>query len=314
MRATLQVIASPSRPRRIELRDGQAARFGRSEWADYGFREDTSLADVHFAVACLPAGCFLRHLALGQTTLVNDEAVVQDVRLRSGDRITAGRTTLTITVEGEAIVAPGSEHPSAAEEKPAGPERKSAADWQALAEYLELDPEAGALIKDPQSLDEWIGALVAEQRFVPAARLRANSLSGRAAVWWGCLCVELDGIGERLPPVQRAARDAARAWVATPSEPLRRQAETAADHARYRGTGGLLAAAAFWSGPSLAPAHLAPIPPDPRLPGQAITGTLVLASLDQSPKLAIRRWPRFLDLGQAVAAGEHPWPEPTTNL
>ncbi len=132
MRATLQVTSSPARARRVELRDGQAARFGRSAWADYSFPEDSRLAEIHFAVACFSGGCLLRHLASGQQTFVNRQSVT-DVRLRSGDQIVAGQTTWSVTIEGEAIVAPAEPGESRAAPESAPEEKPPETDWPALA-------------------------------------------------------------------------------------------------------------------------------------------------------------------------------------
>lgn len=307
MRASLQVIASPARPRRIELRDGQAARIGRSDWADYAFREDTGLADIHFVVACLHTGCFLRHLALGGATFVN-EAEVREVRLRSGDRITAGRTTFSVALEGEAIVAPAGDGSADTDAVEVDSAEKNADHWQALAELLELDPAACEAIRDPQTLDDWLDALSASQQFLAAARLRAHHLEPRAAVWWGLLAIRLHGVEDRLPATQKEALRACISWVADPSEPARYAAGDWAERLKFRGIGAKLAAATFWAGASLTPPHMAPVPPDPLLVGGTITTTLLLAAVDQSPKLATQRWPTYLELGKAVAAGEHPWP------
>ncbi|MFO0867311.1 MAG: FHA domain-containing protein [Pirellulales bacterium] len=312
MRATLQVISSPARARRVELRDGQAARFGRSAWADYSFPEDSRLADIHFAVACFSGGCLLRHLASGQQTFVNRQPVT-DVRLRSGDQIVAGQSTWSVTIEGEAIVAPADPAESGAATAAAPEEKPPETDWPALAEYLELDAAVLELLPESRQLEDWLDALAQAGEFRAAARLRAHHLDRRAAVWWGCLCAEFEGIRDRLPPGQQAAWAAARAWVITPTEPARWSAAAAAQKVRHRGVGGQLAMAAFWAGPSLVEERLPPVPPDPRLTGTAITGALDLAAIDQSPKLALQRWPVFLEQGRAVAVGKLPWPSPDAN-
>lgn len=308
MRATLQVVSSPSRPRRIELRDGQAVRIGRSEWSDFPFPQDLALAEVHFAVACLPGGCFVRHLAEGLQTFVNG-APVQDARLRTGDRIAAGRTTFLVAVEGEEIVSRGETRSDASSSgESAAPATFLAADWIALAELLGLDPAAAETAQDGMTADDWIAALTDAKLFLPAARVRAHLLDRRAAVWWACHCLETEGTIERIPAGQRAAYETARAWVISPTETLRRQAESAAISLRNRGIGANLANAVFWSGSTLGPIESDPIPPDPTLTGTAITNALLLAAIEQSPKLAAERWPRFLNWGQSVADGKLPWP------
>ncbi|MFO0905395.1 MAG: FHA domain-containing protein [Pirellulales bacterium] len=312
MRATLQVISSPARPRRVELRDGQAARVGRSEWADVPFPQDAALAEIHFVVACLPQGCYLRHLADGLQTFVNQQAV-QEVRLRTGDQIAAGRTRFAVAIEGEAIVARSSSAGDGVggelvDQGPAPPPTFTAAEWQALAALLALDPPAGELAQDGMSADAWIAALAAAKQFFAAARVRAHLLPRREAVWWGVSCVENEGVAARLPDAQRAGFEAARDWVSNPSEPQRRKCEAAALAVRNRGIGAHLANAVFWSGPTLGPIEAEPVPPDPLLTGIAVANALLLASIDQSPKLAPERWPKFLEWGQSAAAGKLPWP------
>jgi hypothetical protein len=163
-------------------------------------------------------------------------------------------------------------------------------------------------VKEGQKPDELIEVLVAEKEFVAAARLRAHFLPKRAAVWWGCLCVQVT-FGDALDVHQKKAWDAARKWVAVQNENARREAEAAAEAASFTGPGGLVASAAFWSGDSLAPRGLpTPVPPDPKLTGMGVHYALLISSVYQDSRLGPVRWQQFLGLAQSVKGEKIEWP------
>ena len=130
----------------------------------------------------------------------------------------------------------------------------------------------------------------------------------RHAVWWGILCVE-ETCAEQLPPQDRTAFDAAKIWVAEPTEIHRRRCEAAAGRTKYEAPGRWLAMAAFWSGESLTPADMPVVAPDDKLPGQGVTSSLMIASAFAEAKDPKQRYQAFLAKAPQVASGAIPLPE-----
>ena len=69
---------------------------------------------------------------------------------------------------------------------------------------------------------EFIRSLAASGAYRDAISCCAYLLPRREAVWWACQCVR--AAGKTLLPEERAALDAAEAWVKTPEEDLRQSA------------------------------------------------------------------------------------------
>lgn len=69
---------------------------------------------------------------------------------------------------------------------------------------------------------EFIRSLAAAGAYRDAVSCCAYLLPRREAVWWACQCVRAGGV--TLLPEERAALDAAEAWVRTPEEDLRQAA------------------------------------------------------------------------------------------
>ena len=77
-----------------------------------------------------------------------------------------------------------------------------------------------------------------------AVRLLAYALPEREAVWWGCMCVAHAACPSAA---ERAALDAAEAWVRCPDEAAARQAAWAAAACGHHLAGAWPALAAYWS-------------------------------------------------------------------
>src|SRR5579872_1008171 len=146
-----------------------------------------------------------------------------------------------------------------------------------VARPLSLSEDAIKQLSPSLTPRQFFDALVVAHLDDDAIRFLAAALPKREAVGWGVLCVK-DGIVKPVEPTASKALAAAEAWVKEPSEANRRNAETAAEAAGYGTVTGCLAAAAFWSGGSLTPSHLAPVPPKDELTGTAVVGAILLAS------------------------------------
>lgn len=307
MRATLQLFASQGLGRRFEVRQGQVARFGRTEWADFRIPDET-LADMHFSVECQVNGCVLRPLTANAAVAVNSQRVAKEVTLKNGDRVEAGHSILLVRLDGEVMVHAETETAPVVEE-PQGPARLTAADWAALLAYLEVDESARGVPQDGQTADEALDGLIAAEQYVAAGRLVAHWLGPRAAVWWGCCCLERLGLAT-LPTPQHAAWTAARNWALAPTEEHRRSAEQAMHECKGKGPGGALAVAAYCGGGSLAPPNNPePVPPDPRANGQSVTVALVIASVMGSATETPGRWLGYLESGRELLDGKTTVPD-----
>lgn len=86
------------------------------------------------------------------------------------------------------------------------------------------DEELRRLRETPEQL---LQRLVDQGALADAARFLAHALPGREAVWWGCMCVA-GTCGDHAPAAERAAVEAAEAWVWQPREPGRAEAAIAA--------------------------------------------------------------------------------------
>ena len=298
--ALFQLTPSGEIGRRYDVRDGSRVEFGRTDWADCCIRDDPAMAEVHFAVECRHDACLLTSLVHDRDTLVNDEKVDEAAPLRTGDRVTAGKTTFVVSLDGAPL--PTEVLGAAAA---ASADRPPATDFVELCKYLALDDALPLAAADPGlSRDAFLQRLVDAGRHAAAARLYAHWLPKRAAVWWGCLCVR-EACGPQLPTPQEAAWNAAKAWVEKPAEETRRRAEAALEAADDAGPGGMLAAAAFTAGDNIAPADSpTPVAPDPRLSGHSVKTALVYAAVAGDPRRAVERWRWFLILAQDITAGK----------
>ncbi len=318
MQLTLQITAGPHAGRKVLLRSGQVARIGRTEWADFSFPQDAALADVHFAVQCQLHGAKIRKLAADKPLAVNAQEVTE-AELHPGDTISAGnskfivafdgqaapsggKTTDTLaTISGGAFVAAG----AAAASAPAEPKEPTALE---IAEHLQMSDDVKEVAASVKTGPELVARLSAKGQFAKAVRVQAHLLPKRQAVWWGVHCVE--EFAEQLQPQERTAFDAARIWVADPTETHRRRCEAAAGRTKYDGPGSWLAMAAFWSGGSLTAPDMPAVSPDEKLTGQGVTSSLMIASVLGDPGQAKQRYQAFLMKAPQVASGAIPLPSP----
>ena len=126
-----------------------------------------------------------------------------------------------------------------------------------------------------------------QQLYGPAVRFLAHALPKREAVWWACRCLRaIEGSG--FPLHDKRAVGAAEQWTVEPSEDHRRTAGTAADATKHETAAGWAAAAAFWSGGSIAAPGEAEVPPKETLTAQAAVVAISLAASIEPRKMAQR--------------------------
>ena len=313
MLVVLHTKSRHGRAQRIQLRSHQVAKFGRSEWADYSFSNDTVMADMHFEVRCIAEGCRLLNLDREAVTLVNGEEITGPVFLKNGDELQAGTTVLTVTIEGAAQKQTVEAEADLPEPSDSGPpsvadEVATAMSVVAACTYLELADSVVEVADDQQEPEKVIQTLGEKEEYLDAIRLRAFLLPKRDAVWWGCISVR-DEIENDLDPAQTAALGAAVQWVTDPTEENRRAAEDASNSVKNQGSGGMLALAAFWSEGSVGPPSAPHVPADDRLVCQGVSAALITAAYTGDADKAPARLQAFLDKGKLVAAGELPPPQ-----
>ncbi|MCY2986620.1 MAG: hypothetical protein NTY19_01945 [Planctomycetota bacterium] len=299
MHVILQAIAGPASGLQVVVRGGQVAQVGRTNWADFSIPNDPDLGDVHFAVACDQRGGRIRNLNNAAQTLVNG-AEVLEAPLHTGDQVTAGQTTFSVFVEGEAAPLPVSFEDAAKPLAP-GPRPLVAAD---LCQDLELSESAQALLDEAVLPAPYLERLSEHGLFPDAVRFLAFWLPKPQAVAWGCACVR-EAWSQALPAPDKNLLELAERWSQEPTEEHRRAAGTAAEATKLDGAAAWVAMGAFWSGGSLAAPELPPVPPGPSLTARAITGALMMAAAHGDPRKMDDRYRGFLTHGQKLvpAAG-----------
>jgi hypothetical protein len=174
-----------------------------------------------------------------------------------------------------------------------------------VAPRAELEPAALALLDPALDPAQFLAKLVAKKLLIDAIRFLAQALPHREAVWWALQCVRTTPLtaptdGELLALAER--------WVRAPDDAAGRAAFAAAEKAGFKSGACWVGVSAFWSGPSIAPPGVATLPPAPELAGKAASGAILLAAVAEKPQEVAKRQLKFLELGQAVAAGAAPFP------
>lgn len=172
-----------------------------------------------------------------------------------------------------------------------------------LAERLAAMPEAAKLVRDAATVAEALDLLRQSGQLIAAARLVANALPPREAVWWACMCAD-HTVPADLPAEDSFARQAAEQWVRrSTDDAARRAAMDAVQKTGMQTAESWTGVAAFWSGGSMAPDGQPNVPPAPHLCGTAIAGSVLLASVRGDPSQQPARLSRFLDSAQDIALG-----------
>jgi hypothetical protein len=298
MRATLHITAGPHAGKKIALRDGQVAQFGRTEWADYSFPADAAMSDVHFRVECAGRQCLVRDMQSAAGTMVDGRPVNQHV-LATGMAITAGGTQMVVVLGDDAWPPPGMSAPGAPAAPPPVPEIRL------LAARAKLSEEALALVKDEHTPPQLVAALRKQSRQDDAVALIAAWLPKATAVAWICRC--LRGSIERFgaPPLDRnneSALATAERWAAEPSDEVSFEASAAAEKLAHETAAAWAAMAAYYNGSSLTPPPNEPVPPPEDLGSSAANTAIVLGLCAIKPAQRAAAREQFCDWGLEAAA------------
>ena len=143
---------------------------------------------------------------------------------------------------------------------------------------MKLSAPAQAQLRPDMTAPAAVQALLDAGQVQDALKLLARLLPKRYAVAWLCQCAR----NQSLDPEDKAGASLAEKWVREPNESNRRAAFEFANAGGYKSTGAWLAAAAGWSGGSLAPASQETVvpPPDHLTACAVVAGINMLAALD----------------------------------
>ncbi len=169
----------------------------------------------------------------------------------------------------------------------------------AICSVAELGDEAMALLRPGQKPPEYLTELVDKQLYPDAVRFLAHALPKREAVWWGWMCARR-AAGENPPPKIKAALEATEKWIAQPTDENCRAAHEAAQKAQFGTAAGCAGLGAFFSGGSLAPPEVPPVPPGEYLTAKAVSGAVNFAAMSGEPKQAPEKFKSFIAQGVDV--------------
>jgi len=169
-----------------------------------------------------------------------------------------------------------------------------------LRPVLELGDEAGALMRDDFSVADYLELLMDKQQYPDAVRLLAHALPKREAIGWVYLCARKASAGNPDPNIN-AALQATERWIREPTDENRREAMARGEAAKFSTPAGCAALAVFWSGGSLGPPNVPPIPPGEFLTAKAVSGGIVLAAVQKEPEKAPVKYQEFLAQGIKLA-------------
>src|SRR5690606_18599095 len=122
--------------------------------------------------------------------------------------------------------------------------------------------EARARVQPDHRPDSYITELIDGGQMADAVRVLAALLPAREAIWWAWMCARTTA-GEEATPEVVAALGAIENWLREPSDQNRRAAMEAGEVADLATPAGCVALATFFSGGSIAPAEVDPVPPPP---------------------------------------------------
>jgi hypothetical protein len=168
--------------------------------------------------------------------------------------------------------------------------------------FCKMPPEAKALLEGVEDAESGIEILIKNNYLLAACRVYAQALPKRESVWWACMCV-FHTTPDGTPEAFSQPRILAEQWVRNQKDEVRRAAMDAAKADNMKGADAWAGAAAFYSGDSISPPQYAPNKPAAHLPGIAVAGAVLLASLRGDPKRQNVRLARFLESAQDIAGG-----------
>lgn len=161
-----------------------------------------------------------------------------------------------------------------------------------ILKQFELSPEALQLVTPDLSVTESIERLTKAELFVDLVNFWAHALPMREAIWWSYLSAAKRQNTWSQP--EKVIAENVNAWLRAPSEPLRRQIESAVDSLPNESAVRWLGLAVFWSGTgSIAPMDSPAVMPAEMLYAKAVAGAVNIAA-------ALPEWDGFKGYYSAI--------------
>lgn len=150
-----------------------------------------------------------------------------------------------------------------------------------LLERAAPDDEALQLLDPRQSLDGLYATWMDKGFYPSAIRLVAGVLPARESVWWAWVsarhATQAAG-GTAATAAVHQALSAVEQWIVRPDDDARRAAWDAGNAAGLDTPIGMVAAAVFLSGTTVAPPNVPPVPPPPGAALPLISGAILVAA------------------------------------
>jgi len=156
-----------------------------------------------------------------------------------------------------------------------------------LIQHAALSDEAKSKLRPEASPSAFMRELVSEGLMVDAVRFLAQAIGPARAVAWALACLrelraEKDGTAIAIFD----------AWVADPSDANRRAAADASEEGPEKSLG----LAIFFSGGSIAPPDVNPVPPPAHVAEKLAAGAIMLAVVAEKPDQAAERYQRCIEI------------------
>jgi hypothetical protein len=176
---------------------------------------------------------------------------------------------------------------------------------QEITQRFELQSESLPLLTSQHTPSEFLQILIENNHNHDAVTFLAHAIPARKAIWWTSLCTR-DHLNDSDQSYQQAY-NAAQNWLNNPTEENRRTAEIRAEESEYNNAASWSAAAAFWSGGSIAPVGEPVMEPAEYLYAHAITSAIIMSSGVGHPaeKDVKTRYQTYLKYGISIANGSN---------
>ena len=155
---------------------------------------------------------------------------------------------------------------------------------QAYVAELGMSPDQAALVAGELTLREAVRRLAEHEEHQPALSLLARHMAKPYAIGWAAACLKTVGVAKQ----DAEAVDCVDEWLAGQDDAVRQRAAKLAAERDYATAGAWLAAAAGWTGGSLAPDGEAEVPPPDYLYALASAGAVGMTIAEDPESFAAR--------------------------
>ncbi|HWE00171.1 MAG TPA: hypothetical protein VG345_14065 [Bryobacteraceae bacterium] len=159
-----------------------------------------------------------------------------------------------------------------------------------LVTAAELSDDAKSKLRPDATPSGFMRELVSAGLLADAVKYLAQAIGPARAIAWALACLK-ELRAERFPE-SAPALAAFDAWASDPSDANRRAAAEVAGKGPERSLG----LAIFFSGGSIAPPDVNPVPPPPHLAEKLAAGAIMLAVVGEQPENAADRYRRCIEI------------------